>query len=231
MSGLLEIFFSPGKVFDRVREKSMFLPGMLGVMLMAALGFTVLMNLVGMETLARKQFENSPRMAAQLTPQQMDQAIQASNTPVRKSLGYVAVIIGSALALLAVSGLALGGLMLMGARVNYPQVLGATSYAWFPFSVLNILMTTVILLAAPDRESLNFQNLIATNIGAYLNKETTGKALLSVANSIDLISFAQISFISYGFSKVSGLSFGKCAFIMFCLWAIYVLGKAGVGAI
>ncbi len=231
MSGLLQIFFSPGKVFDQVRERKMFLPGMLGVIFLAAVSFTMLINLVGMETLARKQFENSPRMAAQMTPQQMETAIQASNTPLRKNIGYAAVIISTAVGLMALSGLALGGLTLMGAKVTYPQVLGATSYGWFPFAFLNLFMTTIILLVTPDRDSLNFQNLIATNIGAYLNKETTGKALLSVANSIDLISFAQIAFISYGYAKVSGLPFSKCASILIGIWLIYVIGKAGIAAI
>lgn len=230
MSGLIEIFFSPGKVFDRVRERSMFLPAVLAVLVVSALFFTVLVNLVGMETIARKQIESNPRMTANMTPEQMDQAIRAADTPARKAIGYCISVIGPLIVLLVVAGVTLGGLSAAGAKVNYLQVLGATSYAWLPYSLLNLIMSTIILFVTPDRDSLDFRNLIATNVGAFLDKETTGKAILSIANSIDVISFALIAFLSYGYSKVSRLSFTTCLMIVVGMWAIYVLGKAGVSA-
>lgn len=230
MSALFEVFFSPGKVFDQVRERSMFIPAFVAVMLLTIASFAVAANLIGMETMVRKQLESSPRTAA-MTAEQKDFAIRKASSPVRLYLGYGVAAIGSAVTLLVIAGICLGGVSAAGGKVNYRQMLGAVSYSAVPFSLLSIVMTTAILLAAPDRSSLDFTNLIATNIGAFLNKETTGKMVYSLAGSLDLISFAHIALLGYALSKVSRLSFGTCALLVVAMWVVYVLGKAGLSTL
>jgi hypothetical protein len=227
MSALFEVFFSPGKAFDQIRERSMWVPGFVAVILLSIASFAVIANLVGMETMARKQLESSSRASA-MTPEQKEQAISQAGTPARLYITLGAVAIGSTLAWLAIAGISLGLLAAGGATVKYAQVLGAATYSAVPFLILNVVMTAAILLASPDRESLDFNNLIATNIGAFLNKETTNKALYSIAGSIDLISFAHIGFMGYAYAKVSRLSFVASTMIVFGMWAVYVCGKAGL---
>jgi Yip1 domain len=227
MSALLNVFFSPGKAFDQVRERSLFLPGLIAAILLSIANFAVLANLVGMETMARKQLESSSR-AASLTPEQKEQALSQAGTPARLYIGYGFAGAGAAIVWVAIAGISLGLLSAAGASVKFPQVLGATTYSAIPFLVLSIIMTAAILLASPERDSLDFTNLIATNIGAFLNKETTNKALYSIAGSIDLISFAHIAFMGFAYSRVSKLSFSACTMIVTGMWIVYVLGKAGL---
>ena len=226
MSALFEVFFSPGKAFDQIRERSLFVPGFVVAILLSIANFAVLANLVGMETMARKQIESNSRTSS-LTPEQKQQAISAAGTPARLYISYGFAAAGSAIVWLVIAGISLGLLAAAGASVKYAQVLGAASYSAIPFLVLSLVMTTAILLASPDRENLDFTNLIGTNIGAYLNKETTSKALFSIAGSIDLISFAHIAFLGYAYSKISRLSFSSCTMIATGMWVVYVLGKAG----
>jgi hypothetical protein len=227
MSALFEVFFSPGKVFEQVRERSMFFPALVAVVLLAIANFAVVANLVGMQTMARKQIESSSR-ASQLTAEQKEQAISQAGSPTRLYISYGAVAIGTAVSWLVIAGISLGLLAAAGATVKYAQVLGAATYSAVPFMLLYVVMTTAVLLASPDRESLDFTNLIATNVGAFLNKDTTNKMLYSVAGSIDLISFAHIGLLGYAFSKVSKLSFTACVTIVIGMWLVYVLGKAGL---
>jgi hypothetical protein len=227
MSALFDVFFSPGKAFDQVRDRSLFVPGLVTVILLSIANFAVLANLVGMETMARKQLESSSR-GASLTPEQKEQALSQAGTPARLYMGYGLAGVGYTIVWVAIAGISLGLLAAAGAPVNYPQVLGAATYSAVPFLLLSLVMTAAILLASPDRESLDFTNLIATNIGAFLNKETTQKALYSIAGSIDLISFAHIAFLSYAYSKISRLSFTTCTAIVTGMWLVYVLAKAGL---
>lgn len=208
----------------------MFIPALVAVMLLTIASFAVVANMVGMETLTRKQLESSSRTAS-LTQEQKDAAIAQSGTPMRLYLGYGAAGVGSVIVLLIIAGISLGGLAAAGGKPKFAQVLGAVSYAAIPFSVLSLVMTTAILFASPDRESLDFNNLIATNIGAFLNKETTGKLLYSLAGSLDLISFAHIGFLGYALSKVSKLSFSTCVMLVIGMWAIYVVCKAGLSSL
>jgi hypothetical protein len=227
MSALFEVFFSPGKVFDQVRERSMFIPALVAVMLLTIASFAVVANMVGMETMTRKQLESNSRAAA-MPQDQKEDAIRKSGSPARLFLGYGAAGIGSVIVLVVIAGISLGALSAAGGTQKFPQVLGAVSYAGVPFALLSLVMTVAILLATPDRESLDFNNMIATNIGAFLNKETTGKMLYSFAGSMDLISFAHIGLLGYAFSKVSKLSFTTCLMLVVGMWFIYVLCKSGL---
>jgi hypothetical protein len=230
MSALLDVFFSPGKAFDQVRERSLWIPAVVAVMLISIATFAVVANLVGMETLVRKQLETSSR-AASLTAEQKDAAISQASSPVRLYLGYGAAAIGSVVTLLLIAGISLGAVAAAGGKVKYAQALGAVSYSAVPFSLLSLVMTTAVILATPDRENLNFNNLIATNVGAFLNPESTGKAIYSIASSLDVISFAHIALLGYALSKVSRLSFSTCVLLVAGMWTLYVLAKAGVSTV
>jgi hypothetical protein len=231
MSGLFEIFLSPGKVFERVRETGMFLPAFLAVILLAVGNYAVMVNLIGAENMARQQIERNPRMVQQLGPEGVERAVAQAGTPARAVISYVAVVVVSCLLLLVVAGICLAGLSMTGSSPGFKRVLGAVSYAWFPFSLLNLCMSALIISLAPDRNALDIRNLTATNIGAFLDSATTSKAMMSIANSIDVISFALIAFLGYGLSKVSGSSFVKCTMIVVALWVVYVLCKTGLSSI
>jgi hypothetical protein len=231
MSGLFEIFFSPGKVFERIRETGMFLPAFLVVMLLALCSYAVTVNLIGLENIARKQIESNPRVVEQLGPEGVERAVAQSATPTRAAIGYCAVVIVTGIVLLIVAGFCLGGLSMTGGSPGYKKVLGAVSYAWVPFAVLNFAMSALIISMSPDRNALDIRNLTATNIGAFLDHATTSKALMSIATSIDVISFALMAFLSYGLSVVSKSSFVKCLMIVLVLWLVYVLGKTGLSSI
>ncbi len=228
MLGLLEIFYSPGKVFDRIRERGMWFPALLAITLLAVLTSAIVVQSLGMENIVRKQIESNPRQAQQMGPEGI---ARAANSPIAKGMAYGAPLIFTPIVLLAISGLFYAGLSMTGAKLRFPQVLGATSYAWFPYSVLTFLMSALVLNLSPNKEDLNLRNLIATNAGAFLDPVTTNKALYSLASSIDLLSFGLIAFLAYGLSKVSQRSYASCAAIVVGLWLIYVLGKTGIAAI
>ncbi len=230
MSGLLQIFYEPGKVFDRVRETGAWLVPFIATVLVIMLSAGLAVSLIGMENITRKQMESNPKIVDQLGQQKVDQIVHDSNTPVRKALVFVTSALGGAIYLLVIAGLFTGLLSLMGTKANFKRVLGATAYAMFPFAVIGCLMSALIITLSNDRSELDIRNLIALNPGAFLNKESTSKPLYSLASSLDLLSFGQIALISYGLSKVSGVTFTKCLLMVVVLWGIYVLGKAGVAA-
>ncbi len=231
MLGLLEIFFSPGKVYERVRDRGSWAAPFIGVMLFAALSSAVMVGLVGMETIVRKQIESNQKAAQQLGPEGVEQRVRMANTPLVKGLTYVAPPVVVAVMMLGLAGILMGGMSLSGATVRYPQMLGTTAYTWFPFSVLGVLMITLILNLTQNRADLDFQNLIALNLGAFMDKQTTSKPLYSLATSFDLLSFAQMGLLSYGLSKVARLPIGRCFGLVFALWIVWILGKAGLASL
>lgn len=227
MLGLLEVFYSPSKVFDQVRERGMWLPAFLAIVLMSLVTSYFIVNAIGMETLVRKQLESNPQQLERLGPEGV---ARAANSPFAKGMTYGAPLVATPIVLLVVAGLFTAGLSITGSKLRFAQVLGATSYAWWPYALLTALMSILIVNVAPNKEDLNIRNLIATNVGAFLDPVTTNKAVYAMASSIDVLSFALVAFLAYGLARVSGRKFGSCLGIVVALWLIYVIGKVGFAA-
>jgi hypothetical protein len=92
-------------------------------------------------------------------------------------------------------------------------------------------MAVIVVIAAPDKTSLDATNLLATNVGAFMNKETISRPLYAFLSQLDVLSFAEIGLLAYGFAKVNRTSIGFGLVSVLSLWAIYVLMIVGVSAI
>jgi hypothetical protein len=100
--------------------------------------------------------------------------------------------------------------------------------AYFPYTLVVCVMSVLVLLVAPDRSVLDVNNLLATNVGAFMNKDTMSSGLYTLLSSLDILSFAEIGLLSYGFAKVnrSSISFGL--FAVLSLWFVWVLIRMGI---
>lgn len=230
MLELAQMFYDPPKVYAAIRERMLWLPAFVAVILLTLTSSLVVIQLVGMQTITRKQLESNTRIAEQMGQEKIDEAVAKSDTAGRKAIGASIAVFGGGLYLVIVAAIFMGVLNAMGAKLSFKQSLGAMSYSAFPFSVIAVFMTTLILLLTSDRAELNLQNLIPLNPGAFMDPAKS-KPLYSLASSMDLLSFGQIAMIGYGYSKVSGQTFGRCVGIVIALWAVYILLKAGLAAL
>ena len=92
-------------------------------------------------------------------------------------------------------------------------------------------MTALILMAAPNRDTLDIQNLIATNLGAYMNKDQMAKGMYSLMSSLDLLSFLEMGLMALGFSKLTRAGYFAGLGAVLALWVVYVSVKMAVSLI
>jgi hypothetical protein len=121
---------------------------------------------------------------------------------------------------------------MMGSRQpRFGTMFSMVTLSFLPYSLIVCAMTILVLFASPDRTSLDYQNLLATNIGAFMNKETTSRGLYTLMTSVDILSFLEIGLMSYGFAKVtrSSVFFGFVA-VGGC-WLLYVIAKVGLSLV
>jgi hypothetical protein len=104
-------------------------------------------------------------------------------------------------------------------------MLSMVSLAQFPYYLVVLLMVTLILTVAPDPGSLSIRNLIATNPAAYMDKDTMAPGLYSLLESVDLLSFAEIALLSYGFGKLTRAGFFAGLAAVMGMWIVYVSVK------
>jgi hypothetical protein len=221
---IIGVFFSPKETFaDIAKRPSWILPVILMTVLGAAVAF-VMNQKVDWRDVASKRIEESPR-AANLSPEQKEQQL-AMSAKISPPIAYAFGIAWPILQALIVGGvLLLAYNVIGGAGARFSSSLGITAHAYFPWILYSLLFILILYLKAPG--TVDLDNPIATNIGAFL-PESTPKAMMSLAKSIDLFSIWTLLLISIGFAATNPKKLkGKSLSIAISVWAIYVAIKMG----
>jgi hypothetical protein len=221
MKALIEVFYQPGKVFAELQERraAWVAPLLVNtILLMISTAFTI--HVLGMDLIIRQRLATS-----NLNPEQMQLAMQRASSPVYVYFTYAAVAIGTPVVMLIVSGVLFAFGMMTSRAPKFGSMLAMVNLAFFPYYVVTVLMTALVMIAAPDKSSLDISNILATNIAAFVNKSETSKGLYALYTSLDLLSFLEIGLLSYGFSKLTkaGLAAGLGA--VGAMWFLYVICK------
>lgn len=220
------VYLDPKKAFaDIAARPRWYVPIIL--MVVGALAFTYLYTShVGWDRFMRQTLENNSRMQ-QLDAEKREAVIQ-QQVKLAPVIGYVFSVIGIPAAALITAGALLLMCKMMGAAsLTFKQMFGISSYAMLPAILATIL--SIVVLFLKDPEQFNLQNPLAFNLGAFLEPPpNTGKALYSLATSIDLFSFWSILLLATGISVVARKwSFSKALMAVVVPWVVYVLVKAG----
>jgi hypothetical protein len=229
VSRITGVYFDPKKTFADIaaRPNHWYVP--LVLLIIAAIAFIyAYSSRVGWERYIRQTIETSSR-AQSLTAEQREQQIQ-TGAKIAPVFGYAGSAIGIPVAALVIAGALLLMCKMMGASLNYKQLLAISSYGMLPGLISSILAIVVVFLKNP--EDFNLQNPLAFNLGAFLAPPpNTGKALYGLATSLDLFSFWTILLMATGISVAARkFSFSKALTAVIVPWVIYLLVKAGWAA-
>lgn len=221
---IIGVFFSPKATFEDIALRpSWVLPVV--IMTILGLGVAVVMNQkVDWRDVASKRIEESPR-AANLSADQKQQQIEMS-AKISPGFAY-----GFGVAWPILQALIVGSILLLaynvigGANARFGASLGITAHAYFPWILYSLLFILILYLKVPG--TVDLENPIATNVGAFL-PESTPKALMALARSIDIFSIWTLLLISIGFAAVNPKKLkGKALSIAIAVWAVYVAIKMG----
>jgi hypothetical protein len=222
--GIIEVFYQPGQLFASLekRRAAWVAPLILGLLL--TLGTTVAaIRLIGMDTIVRQRLQSF-----RLSPEQMQTALERANSPSQLYITYVGAVVGGAVALLVIAGLLTLFALVGSKQPRFSTNFSMVTLAYFPYTLVVCLMTVLVLMMAPDRSLLDINNLLATNIGAFTNKDSMSSGLYTLLSAFDVLSFAEIGLLSYGFAKVNRASISFGLFAVVSLWAVYVLIRVGI---
>jgi hypothetical protein len=221
---IIGVFFSPKATFEDIAKRpSWILPVVLMTVLGAGVAF-VMNQKVDWRDIASKRLEESPR-TANLSADQKEQQI-AISAKISPGIAY-----GFGIAWTILQALIVAGVMLLaynvigGASARFGTSLGIVAHAYFPWILYSLFFILILYLKAPG--TVDIDNPVATNLGAFL-PESTPKAVMSLAKSIDIFSIWTLLLISIGFAAVNPKKLkGKSLRIAIGVWAIYVALKMG----
>lgn len=225
--GIFEVFYQPGKLFSSLdkRRGAWVLPLILS-MILTVCTTAAAIKLIGMDTIVRQRIQS-----LRLSPEQMQTALDRANSPAQVYITYAGAFIGAALVLVVIAGLLTLFALIGSKQPKFSTNFSMVTLAYFPYTLVVCVMSVLVLVMAPDRSVLDINNLLSTNVGAFVNKEGMSSGLYTLLSSLDILSFTEIGLLSYGFSKVNRSSFGFGLFAVMSLWIIYVLIRMGLSFI
>ena len=129
--------------------------------------------------------------------------------------------------LLAMAGIFLLVMMLVGVEVSFKQAFSIVTHSFFAYSVITSPLTMVTVYATKDFSNFDIRNVTATNVGFFLDPAETSKFLYSFASSLDVLSFWFLYLLAVGFAETGRrIRIQKTLPVVIGVWLIYVLGKA-----
>ncbi len=224
MKSLIEVFFQPGKLFAELPERraAWVVPLIANtILLVASTVFTV--HVMGMDLIMRQRMASSS-----MNPEQMQKAMEQATTPFATYATYAAVAVFTPISMLVVAGALFAFGMMTSRSPKFGSMLAMVNISFFPYFLVTVLMTALVMAAAPDKTALDINNLLATNVAAFVNKSETSKGVYSLFTSLDLLSFIEIGLLSFGFSKLTKAGFAAGLGAVGGLWVLYVAAKMGM---
>ena len=221
MKALLDVFFQPGTLFSSLPERrAAWVAPLVVNTLLALLSTYITIHVMGMDLIIRQRIASS-----NMSPEQAQKAIESAASPVTTYVTYAAVGIGAPVSMLIIAGALFAFGMMTKRSPNFGSMLAMVSLAFFPYSLVTVAMTALVMIAAPDKTALDISNILATNVAAFVNKSETSKGLYALYTSLDILSFIEIFLLSFGFSKLTKAGFAAGLGAVGGLWILWVLTK------
>ena len=249
---LIGTLFSPGETFEDVNRKPTWL---------APFIISVAITLAGsaffewrvkpnwdkfFQTMIEKRLgqplkELPPERQAQIQKQLEWQKMFAKtdfSSPLLILISVGKFVISHIFAFLIPAGVFALGLMFMQAKTTFKKILSVVAWSWCATTLVSIIVTVAALMVR-DSESLKDFNLndtagiVPTNLAVIL-PSGTAPFLNSIAGSLDIFTIWYLILLAIGFAAIAGAKNfkpGKTATLVFGVWVVWVLIKAGFASI
>jgi len=226
---LLGVFYAPQKVMaDIVREPHFILSWLVQGGVGLAFGLVAL-HRAGATAMA-EQILRTRLHGQEMDPQKFAAQVQVyvRYLPWQISLSWVLVpmkmVFFAAIFFAAAN-------FLMGLQARFKQVLGMVSHALLPMTVLYLLATAVFAVH-PDPASIPLDNPIASNAAYFMDPTSTGAALLTLAQQLDIFVIWSVVLLGLGLAALSHKDKpGGGLAVSFSLWGVFVLVTVAFAAL
>lgn len=213
-------FLRPGETFKRIVEAPwtwVLFPLLLVAVLnvVSSLAFT---SRVDMKQLVREQIQQS-RFADQMSEEQIEEAAErAASRPGWLTAAFG--VVGLVVLVLFLSALFWLVLLAFGKEITFQRSLLSVGYAFLPTVVASLLFLVVLFVKDPN--ALDMNNPLATNVAAFLDRESTAKPLYALLKALDLFKFWTLFLLSLGLSAAARCKTSAAAATVGVLYVLWV---------
>jgi hypothetical protein len=238
LARVVGVIFSPEKTFASIARK----PGwdwLVPCLLVMAAFFasqSATITKVDVDDAVKTQMKFVDKMAkGNLTPEkraeiveQTRQGFEKQKSPVRRALNTLFLFIPVLIVPLIYHGLAAA----FGAKTRYLTVVAGYAYTQV-IQIFPQLLTALVALPQEkfDASDVQFARVLKSNVGAFLDFDTTSKVILAVTSSIDIFDIWAFFVGSIALSKTTRFSPKAARYVVGGVWLAYILLKVCLGGI
>jgi hypothetical protein len=229
---ILNVFLEPRAAFADIAERPRAWVALALLIVMGCAFMAVYAQRIGWGRMFEQQLERNPQVQNMSAEQRAKAAeMNAKIASVMDKAGVVMPVVTVPLIVLLVAGvLALIFKVFMSAELSFKQLFGIAAYGSLPDLLNQAAAIAVAFLKNPDE--FNLENPVAFNVGAFLDPQSTSKAVMSLASSIDVFTFWKIALLAVGISVAARkISIGKAVMGLAIPWVLWVLVKTGLAAL
>jgi hypothetical protein len=227
---LTGIFYEPTRVFKNLRFHPRWLAPFLVISILSALYLAVFTQRLGPERIVNYTMEKLEQSPIKPPPEAMEQAkqdgLEQATQPIQRVQTAAKTFIGVFVLNSITTGLCLLGVLIFGGRINFWQTFAALLYAAMPVTVIQRLLSLVILfIKDPDdvHPILNQESLVQDNLGFFVSP-ADHPVLFVLGSSIGLLVFYGLWLRAKGLAnagyKVSSTAAWGTAIL---LWILFVI--------
>jgi len=225
-SRLFNVYFSPSQVFESIGRKRGwdFLIPIVILLALTILGAMIIAPKIDVDDAVRMQMQRMEKIRPGMTDgdrakieEQSRKSMTAFTSGPLRFVATVFALIPILLVPLFYHGIASA----FGAGTKYLTVVAGYAYVQMVQVIKGILMLAV---AAPRKSigMLEVNSLLKSNLGAFLDPETTSRPLLTLASSVDIFEIWAIVVGSIALSRVTRLTPKAAALTVTGLWLAWV---------
>lgn len=226
---LIGALVNPRPTFESiVRRPTWVLPVALGMLLFLTV-VAVFTQRGGWPAFFQRQDAKSSQFQ-KLTQDQQDNAYEAQ-LKFAAPFAYVEGVILPILVPVIVAAVFLGVFNLTAsAQMRFAVALGIVAFAWTPWLIHGLV--SVLILFLKDPATVDLQNLVASNPGAFLGEDSP-KWLSALLTSVDIFTIWTMFLLAIGFSATNPkkISFGKALSLVIVVWIVFIGLKVGLTAL
>ena len=227
---IVNTFADPPKTFtDLKRYPTWWVPWLLLSVFSYLLVFAVAQK-VGFEQVSQNQLRLNRRQAErmeQMPPEQRARALQLSVT-ITKAISYCfPIVLLISLAVIAVVLMVTFNFGL-GQEIGFPESMAVVTYAHLP-GIIKGVLAAVSLYAGASPEGFNFENPLASNLGALIDV-SEHPLLYRMGSAVDVFTIWVLILTGIGFACVSKLKRSTSLAVVFGWYALITLIGIGFAA-
>jgi len=222
---LVKAFYAPGEVFEDILVKPTWVVVLIAMTLLTVGAQMMVLPHMDNEATIRARLADR---ADELSDEQIERMVEGGEKFSRFVPIITAVVVPIMWVILA--GIFLLMLKLVGSETDFLRTFSATLHSYWPPSAVATILVVALIQRVDKITEQEIPNLVKSHLGVLLPPDAP-TWLSSMASTFSVFNVWTLALLIIGFKIVGRLPTARAATAVLVPWAVWLVGKAGLGVL